>query len=176
MRRENAYRATETSERSFCLDPDYRAASKSSWVDRGEFESNMKPKRIPLSPNTIHQHFSTTRGQCTLTTRLIFLEGWDCFHSMHTTHPFCKAVGSYASVIPPWENNMWTSKTGLCKLPTALEHSPNMGSRLLLTIFWNTSWKWTSHRFCVSGPWSSILEVLPLILPLLLTSVCKLTQ
>lgn len=25
--------------------------------------------------------------------------------SLHTTHPFCKAVGSYASVIPPWENN-----------------------------------------------------------------------
>lgn len=29
---------------------------------------------------------------------------------MHSTHPFCKAVGSYASAIPPWENNTWDSE------------------------------------------------------------------
>lgn len=29
---------------------------------------------------------------------------------VHTTHPFCKAVGSYASVIPPWENNTQDSE------------------------------------------------------------------
>lgn len=113
---------------------------------------------------------------------------------MHTTHPFCKAVGSYASVIPPWENNTQDSECVRSCKPGVLKKSANtQGGDKIKKNFWTCSWfafqqemqqydhrKFTlgvtsSHRISISSPGPSILEVFPLVLPLLLTSVCKLT-
>lgn len=62
----------------------------------------------------------------------------------HSTHPFCKAVGSYASAIPPWENNTRDSEhVKVMQTPGQFVLKKNLliySENLKILNFWTCSW------------------------------------
>ncbi len=153
MRQENACMVRGKSGQSFGWEPDCRVKSRSWRTDRVRWEENLKTV-TPCQQSVVclqlceqhfcvhamssrEQHFTRIREQLYFSWRVgtVFSE------FMHTTHPFCKAVGSYASVIPPWENNTQDSepvrsfRPCCADLNSQLAHPVRMIKFTLLKIF-----------------------------------------
>lgn len=121
MKQENACRVRGKSGRSFGLEPDCRVKSRSWRTDKSVGKRTWRQphhdKNLQYVSNyvTNNSEFLQCPAEGSILPEFEFFFffrrlGTVFSQFMHTTHPFCKAVGSYASVIPPWENNTQDSE------------------------------------------------------------------